>query len=64
MPCTVGCRALALNPAWCRAVHQEEVHGGEDSYLNKEARFHQGRKTANAKNRTTTPRKRVKVGST
>jgi hypothetical protein len=48
----------------CRAVHQEEVHGGEDIYLNKEARFHQGRNTANAKNRTTTPKKSVKVGST
>jgi len=48
----------------CRAVHPEEVHGGEDIYLNKEARFHQGRNTANAKNRTTAPRKCVKVGST
>ena len=47
-----------------RTVHQEEVHGGKDIYLNKEARFHQGRNTANAKNRTTTPRKSVKVGST
>jgi hypothetical protein len=44
-------------------VHPEEVRGGEDVYLNKEAKFHQGRKIANTKNRTT-PQKSVKVGST
>jgi hypothetical protein len=47
-----------------RAVHPEGVLGGEDIYLNKEAKFRQGRRQAMPKTEPPPPRKSVKVGST